>query len=109
MSQKTNKLDFAKNGGLVPAIIQDNESDMVYMLGYMNEEAYAKTKQSDWVHFWSRSKNRIWMKGEESGNKLKVVSIFEDCDQDTLLIKVKLHGEAVCHTGHLSCFYEEIK
>lgn len=102
------KIDFEKNDGLVPVIIQDNESGTVYMLGYMNKEALAKTKSTGWVHFFSRSKDRIWMKGELSGNKLKVVSIFQDCDQDTLLIKVKLHGDVVCHTGQLSCFYQDI-
>jgi phosphoribosyl-AMP cyclohydrolase len=79
------------------------------MLGYMNKEAFSKTQSSGWVHFWSRSKDRLWMKGEESGNKLKVVSIYEDCDNDTILIKVELHGEAVCHTGNKSCFYQEVK
>lgn len=104
-----NKLDFAKNNGLIPVIIQDNESGEVYMLGYMNEDALKKTQESGWVHFFSRSKDRIWMKGEESGNRLRAVSLFEDCDHDTLLIKAELHGEAVCHTGHKSCFYQEIK
>ncbi|HEX5456284.1 MAG TPA: phosphoribosyl-AMP cyclohydrolase [Candidatus Saccharimonadales bacterium] len=103
------KIDFEKSGGLVPAVIQDSSTGEVYMLGYMNEEAYEKTRSSGWVYFWSRSKNRLWMKGEESGNKLKVVSVYEDCDYDTLLIKVELKGEAVCHTGNKSCFYQEIK
>lgn len=103
-----NKIDFAKNGGLVPTIIQDDKSGEVYMLGYMNEEALAKTVESGWVHFYSRSKGRIWMKGEESGNKLKTVSVFEDCDRDTLLVKAELKGDVVCHTGHKSCFYQKI-
>lgn len=107
MSEKN--VDFTKNNGLVPAVIQDNASGMVYMLGYMNEEALAQTQKTGWVHFFSRSKDRIWMKGEESGNRLKVVSIFKDCDDDTLLVKVELDGDAVCHTGQLSCFYQEIK
>ncbi len=102
------ELDFAKGGGLVPAIIQDEQTDEVYMLGYMDKAALDRTKESGWVHFFSRSKNRIWMKGEESGNKLRVISIFEDCDSDTLLVKVQLHGEAVCHTGHKSCFYRKL-
>ena len=103
------KTSIFQECGLVPAIIQDSESGVVYMLGYMNEEALGKTRESGWVHFWSRSKDRIWMKGEESGNKLKVTSIYQDCDHDTLLIKAELHGDAVCHTGQLSCFYDEIK
>lgn len=102
-------IDFDKNGGLVPVIIQDAATGEVYMLGYMNKEALAKTRVSGWVNFWSRSKNRLWMKGEESGNKLEVASIYEDCDRDTLLIKVELKGEAVCHTGNKSCFYQQIK
>jgi phosphoribosyl-AMP cyclohydrolase len=105
---KSDTIDFKKNGGLVPAIIQDEQTSEVYMLGYMDDTALASTKESGWVHFFSRSKNRIWMKGEESGNKLKVISIFEDCDNDTLLLKVRLHGEAVCHTGHRSCFYKKL-
>lgn len=104
----TDKIDFEKSGGLVPVIIQDSSTGEIYMLGYMNEEALSKTRSSGWVHFWSRSKDRLWMKGEESGNKLKVSSIYEDCDHDTLLVKVELHGEAVCHTGNKSCFYQKI-
>ena len=104
-----NNINFEKSDGLVPAIIQDATTGEVYMLGYMNKEALEKTRLSGWVHFWSRSKNRLWMKGEESGNKLKVMSIYEDCDHDTLLVKVELKGVAVCHTGNKSCFYQQIK
>jgi len=99
------KLDFEKMGGLIPAIIQDNHTNKVLMLGYMNQEAFDKTKETGLVTFFSRSKNRLWTKGEESGNFLNVVSIFEDCDQDTLLIKVKPVGP-VCHTGADTCFNE---
>ncbi len=102
------KIDFGKNNGLIPAIIQDDKSGEVLMLGYMNEEALQKTKASGWVYFWSRSKNRLWMKGEESGNKLKVKNIFVDCDEDTILIKVTLIGKNVCHTGNKTCFYQEV-
>lgn len=102
------QIDFGKNNGLIPAIIQDDNSGEVLMLGYMNEEALQKTKASGWVYFWSRSKNRLWMKGEESGNKLKVKKIFVDCDVDTLLIKIELIGKNVCHTGNKTCFYQEI-
>ncbi|MFT3994161.1 MAG: bifunctional phosphoribosyl-AMP cyclohydrolase/phosphoribosyl-ATP diphosphatase HisIE [Dysgonomonas sp.] len=99
-------LDFEKVGGLIPAIIQDNETNKVLMLGYMNEEALAKTQEIGKVTFFSRTKQRLWTKGEESGNFLNVVSIKEDCDQDTLLIKVNPVGP-VCHTGADTCFEEK--
>jgi phosphoribosyl-AMP cyclohydrolase / phosphoribosyl-ATP pyrophosphohydrolase len=98
-------LDFNKQGGLIPAIIQDNSTNKVLMLGYMNEESLAKTKELGKVTFYSRSKNRLWTKGEESGNFLHVVSVAEDCDNDTLLIKVNPVGP-VCHTGADTCFFE---
>lgn len=97
------KLDFNKMQGLVPAIIQDNRTLNVLMLGFMNEEAYNKTVETGKVTFFSRTKNRLWTKGEESGNFLDVVSIEEDCDHDTLLIKVVPVGP-VCHTGSDTCF-----
>lgn len=100
------KLDFDKVGGLIPAIIQDNETNKVLMLGYMNEEALAKTKEIGKVTFYSRTKQRLWTKGEESGNFLNVVSIADDCDHDTLLIKVNPVGP-VCHTGSDTCFNEK--
>ncbi|NCC99017.1 MAG: bifunctional phosphoribosyl-AMP cyclohydrolase/phosphoribosyl-ATP diphosphatase HisIE [Bacteroidia bacterium] len=99
------KLDFAKQGGLIPAIIQDNVTNKVLMLGYMNEESLAKTEEIGKVTFFSRSKQRLWTKGEQSGNFLNVVSIKEDCDSDTLLIKVNPKGP-VCHTGSDTCFDE---
>lgn len=99
------KLDFAKQGGLIPAIIQDNVTNKVLMLGYMNEESLAKTEKIGKVTFFSRSKQRLWTKGEQSGNFLNVVSIKEDCDNDTLLIKVNPEGP-VCHTGSDTCFDE---
>lgn len=98
--------DFSK--GLIPAIIQDATTLKVLMLGYMNEEALEKTKQDQQVTFFSRSKNRLWTKGETSGNFLKVVSMELDCDADTLLIKVDPVGPA-CHTGADTCFNEENK
>lgn len=98
-------LDFDKVGGLIPAIIQDNETNKVLMLGYMNQEALDKTKELGKVTFYSRTKQRLWTKGEESGNFLNVISIQEDCDQDTLLIKVNPVGP-VCHTGDDTCFKE---
>lgn len=98
-------IDFEKNGGLVPAVIQDAVTDKVLMLGYMNEESFLKTKQEGIVTFYSRSKNRLWTKGETSGNFLNVQQILIDCDQDTLLIKVNPVGP-VCHTGADTCFEE---
>lgn len=100
------KIDFTKSNGLVPAIIQDAATNKVLMLGYMNEEAFNKTQADKRVTFFSRSKNRLWTKGEESGNFLDVVSIATDCDNDTLLIKVKAHGP-VCHTGADTCWNEK--
>lgn len=99
------KLDFEKMNGLVPAIIQDNYTQKVLMLGFMNEEAYQKTVETGKVTFFSRTKNRLWTKGEESGNFLNVVEIKADCDQDTLLIKVHPEGP-VCHTGTDTCWGE---
>jgi phosphoribosyl-ATP pyrophosphohydrolase/phosphoribosyl-AMP cyclohydrolase len=98
-------LDFNKTDGLIPAIIQDDQTNKVLMLGYMNEEALAKTQESGKVTFFSRSRQRLWTKGEESGNFLYLVSISEDCDGDTLLIKVNPAGP-VCHTGNDTCFNE---
>lgn len=99
-------LDFEKMNGLVPAIIQDNYTQKVLMLGFMNEEAYNKTVETGKVTFFSRTKNRLWTKGEESGNFLHVVSIAADCDNDTLLIKVNPAGP-VCHTGADTCWGEK--
>lgn len=99
------KLDFEKMNGLIPAIIQDNNTRKVLMLGFMNEEAYQKTVETGKVTFFSRTKNRLWTKGETSGNFLQVVSMKEDCDQDTLLIQVNPVGP-VCHTGTDTCWGE---
>ncbi|WP_242918793.1 bifunctional phosphoribosyl-AMP cyclohydrolase/phosphoribosyl-ATP diphosphatase HisIE [Pontibacter liquoris] len=99
-------LDFDKMGGLVPAVIQDNITGQVLMLGYMDQEALQKTQEEKLVTFFSRTKNRLWTKGETSGNTLEVISITSDCDNDTLLIKVKPNGPT-CHTGATSCFGEE--
>lgn len=96
-------INFNKGGGLVPVIIQDDRTLQVLMLGYMNEEAFEKTKNEGIVTFFSRSKNRLWTKGEESGNFLTVKSIDIDCDQDTVLIKA-VPKNVVCHTGSFSCF-----
>ena len=102
------ELDFKKTNGLIPAIIQDEQTNKVLMLGFMNEEALEKTQAIGKVTFFSRTKNRLWTKGEESGNFLDVVSITADCDNDTLLIKVHPEGP-VCHTGSDTCFQEKNK
>lgn len=99
-------IDFQKGDGLVPVIIQDNATLQVLMLGYMNEEAFIKTEKEQKVTFFSRSKNRLWTKGETSGNFLIVNDIQIDCDQDTILIKATPQGPT-CHTGSTSCFKEE--
>lgn len=101
-------INFKKGNGLVPAIIQDFKSGEVYMLGYVNEQSLEKTKKTGFVWFFSRSKKRLWMKGEESGNKLIVKQILVDCDGDSLLIKVELEGTNVCHTGEKSCFHKDL-
>lgn len=100
------KVDFNKTNGLVPVIIQDDRTLQVLMLGYMNEEAFEKTKEEGIVTFFSRSKNRLWTKGEESGNFLTVKNMDIDCDNDTILIKV-IPKNTVCHTGSFSCFGEK--
>lgn len=99
-------IDFKKMDGLVPAIIQDAHTQKVLMLGFMNEEAYNKTVETGKVTFWSRSRNCLWTKGETSGNFLNVVEILNDCDQDTLLVKVHPDGPT-CHTGADTCWNEK--
>lgn len=101
-------IDFEKMGGLVPAIIQDAKTKNVLMLGFMNQEAYEKTLATGKVTFWSRSRNQLWTKGETSGNFLNLVSIQNDCDNDTLLVKVNPIGPT-CHTGTDTCWGEENK
>jgi len=98
-------IDFNKGSGLIPVVIQDHDTLQVLMLGYMNEEAFMKTKKERIVTFFSRSKKRLWTKGETSGNTLIVKSIFIDCDNDTLLIKAQPHGPT-CHKGNTTCFDE---
>lgn len=99
-------IDFEKCGGLVPAIVQDATTKNVLMLGYMNAEAYAKTQETGCVTFFSRSRQKLWTKGEESGNYLELVSIKVDCDNDTLLVQAHPHGPT-CHTGTDTCWGEE--
>ena len=103
-------MDYTKLDGLVPAVIQDVETGEVLMVGFMNDTALAKTQQTGFATFYSRSRQALWMKGETSGNKLAVHQILVDCDDDTILVKVKRQGEGnVCHTGERTCFYRELK
>ena len=102
-------MDYSKLNGLIPAVIQDAESSEVLMVGFMNEQALAQTRESGFATFFSRTRNRMWMKGETSGNRLAVKQIFIDCDEDTVLIKAAREGDGnVCHTGARSCFFSEI-
>jgi phosphoribosyl-AMP cyclohydrolase len=103
-------MDFAKLGGLIPAVVQDEISHEVLMVGFMNEEAWELTQQSGYVTFFSRTRNTLWTKGETSGNRLAVRQVLLDCDEDTLLIKVRREGDGnVCHTGQRSCFFNVVQ
>src|SRR5689334_2759363 len=98
-------MDYSKLAGLVPAVIQDDTSGEVLMVGFMNEDALARTRETGFATFFSRSRNTLWMKGETSGNRLQVTSLLVDCDDDTVLLKVKRLGSGnVCHTGARTCF-----
>jgi len=97
------------NNGLIPAIIQDTETKNVLMMAYMNAEAVQKTMTSGFTHFWSRSRSKMWKKGETSGHVQEVKAMLYDCDRDTLLIKVIQRGAGACHTGHRSCFYTDME
>jgi phosphoribosyl-AMP cyclohydrolase len=104
------EIDFKKGDGLIPVIIQDASSNEVLMLGYMNQESWEKTVETHRASFWSRSRQKLWVKGETSGHVQEVKEIYLDCDGDTLLLKVNQIGGAACHTGFRSCFhhrYEE--
>jgi phosphoribosyl-AMP cyclohydrolase len=102
-------LDFKKQGGLIPVVAQDYKSLLVLMVAYMNEDAWNKTLETGIVHYYSRSRNKLWKKGESSGNIQEVKEIRIDCDNDTILIKVNQVGDAACHTGYRSCFYSLVK
>jgi phosphoribosyl-AMP cyclohydrolase len=102
-------MDFSKLNGLVPAVVQDADSRNVLMVGFMNEDALARTRATGYVTFFSRSRNKLWMKGETSGNRLAVVSMQVDCDFDTVLVQARCEGEGkVCHTGQPTCFFTEL-
>jgi phosphoribosyl-ATP pyrophosphohydrolase/phosphoribosyl-AMP cyclohydrolase len=103
-------IDFAKAGGLVAGIVQDARSNEVLMLGFLNEESYRKTLETGFVTFWSRTRSKLWMKGETSGNRLRVISASTDCDNDALLFHVEVEGDGlVCHEGTVSCFTKPIQ
>jgi len=102
-------IDFGKMDGLAPAIVQDAKTLEVLMVGFLNETSYAKTLETGFVTFWSRTRQKLWMKGETSGNRLRVVDAATDCDQDTLLFRVEVEGDGlVCHEGTVSCFTRPI-
>lgn len=102
------ELDFAKGDGLVPVIAQDDRSGEVLMMAFVNEESWKLTLETGVVHYWSRSRNKLWKKGESSGNVQEVKEIRVDCDNDCVLIRVNQVGEAACHTGFVSCFYRKV-
>lgn len=101
--------DFKKSDGLVPAIVQDAETKEVLMMAYMNRESWEATLKTGKATYWSRSRKKLWLKGESSGNVQLIKDIFIDCDNDTILLQVKQIGEAACHTGHRSCFYRKLQ
>ena len=104
------EMNFDKLDGLIPAVVQDDESNEVLMVGFMNEEALRRTEASGFATFFSRTRNTLWMKGETSGNRLQVVRMLTDCDVDTVLVRVRRLGEGnVCHTGARSCFFRELE
>ena len=103
-------IDFAKAGVMVAGIVQDARSKEVLMLGFLNEESYRKTLETGFVTFWSRTRSKLWMKGETSGNRLRVISASTDCDSDALLFRVDVEGDGlVCHEGTVSCFTKPIQ
>jgi phosphoribosyl-AMP cyclohydrolase len=103
------EIDFDKMDGLVPGVVQDNGTGEILMLGFLNPVSYAKTLETGFVTFWSRTRQKLWMKGETSGNRLRVVSAATDCDNDTLVFKVVVEGDGlVCHEGTVSCFTKQI-
>jgi phosphoribosyl-AMP cyclohydrolase len=101
-------LDFKKLDGLVATVVQDEKTGRVLMVGFMNEEAWQKTRETGFVTFYSRSRNKLWMKGETSGHRLVAKEISTDCDFDAVLIKVEALGPGVCHEGYVSCFFRQL-
>jgi phosphoribosyl-AMP cyclohydrolase len=103
------ELDFEKGGGLVTAIAQDDATGDIMMVAFMNEEAFDRTVATGEVHYWSRSRGKLWYKGEESGNTQQVKSMHIDCDGDVVLLKIEQKGGAACHTGRRSCFFRKLE
>lgn len=103
------ELDFRKTQGLLPAVVQDAASGRVLMVGFMNQEAWRKTVDTGYVTFYSRSRNKLWTKGESSGHRLVVKSLQTDCDQDCVLVQVEALGPGVCHEGYQSCFFRTLE
>jgi phosphoribosyl-AMP cyclohydrolase len=102
-------MDYSKLNGLIPAVIQDSDTSEVLMVGFMNDDALAQTRRTGFATFFSRSRNKLWMKGETSGNRLQVTELLVDCDDDTVLVKVKRLGDGnVCHTGERTCFFRTL-
>ena len=103
------QIDFAKTDGLVPGVVQDAQTGELLMLGFLNQESYRRSLESGYVTFWSRSRQQLWMKGETSGNRLRILSAATDCDNDALLFRVQVEGDGlVCHEGTASCFTKPI-
>jgi len=102
------KPNFTKGDGLVPAIVQDAETKEVLMMAYMNRESWEATLKTGKATYWSRSRQKLWLKGESSGNVQLIKAVFIDCDEDTVLLQVKQIGDAACHTGYRSCFYRKL-
>ncbi|MDH5753288.1 MAG: phosphoribosyl-AMP cyclohydrolase [Deltaproteobacteria bacterium] len=111
MSEQDNdlKLDFNKGGGLLPAIVQDYATGEVLMVAYINGEAFQRTLETGKMHYYSRSRDRLWLKGESSGNVQSVKDILVDCDQDAVVFKIEQAGGAACHTGYRSCFHRRVE
>jgi phosphoribosyl-AMP cyclohydrolase len=103
------ELDFTKLDGLLPAVVQDYASGRVLMVGFMNEEAFRRTVETGFATFFSRSRRKLWIKGESSGHRLAVKEISTDCDQDAVLVRVEALGPGVCHEGYQSCFYRRLE
>jgi phosphoribosyl-AMP cyclohydrolase len=109
-AKEVGTIDFAKADGLVAGIVQDAESGEVLMLGFLNAESYRKSTETGFVTFWSRTRSKLWMKGETSGNRLRIISASTDCDNDALLFRVEVEGDGlVCHEGTVSCFTKPIQ
>lgn len=103
------RLDFPKQGGLIPVVVQDADDGTVLMLAYMNELAFRRTVETRRATYWSRSRNELWVKGESSGHTQEVAEILIDCDDDTVLLKVRQTGGAACHEGYRSCFFRRVE